>query len=128
MSAYAGEHLNEQEAAQLRQYDIDHIIHPQFHLADHRDAVIYASGDGAVLTDVDGNRYIDGLSSLWNVAVGHGRRELAQAAADQMSTLAFANGYTGYGNIPSIKLTERLLDLVYGNMSGIFYANSGSEA
>jgi adenosylmethionine-8-amino-7-oxononanoate aminotransferase len=112
----------------LRRYDLDHIIHPQFHRADHADAVIYACGQGAVLTDTEGNEYIDGLASLWNVAVGHGRAELADAAAAQMRTLAFSNSYTGYANEPSIRLTERLLGLVYPNMSGIYYANSGSEA
>jgi adenosylmethionine-8-amino-7-oxononanoate aminotransferase len=116
------------DAERLRQYDLDHIIHPQFHRADHEGAVIYASGKGAVLTDTEGNEYIDGLASLWNVAVGHGRAELAEAAAEQMRTLAFSNSYTGYANEPSIRLTERLLGLVYPNMSGIYYANSGSEA
>lgn len=120
--------MDEQEIARLRQFDIDHIIHPQFNTADHRNAVIYASGRGAVLTDVEGREYIDGLASLWNVAVGHGRRELGEAAAAQMAVLGFSNGYTGYANVPSIKLTERLLELAYPNMSGIFYANSGSEA
>ena len=75
-----------------------------------------------------GKQYIDALSSLWNVAVGHGRRELADAAAAQMSQLAFSNSYTGYANVPSIRLTEKLLSLTYPNMSGIFYASSGSEA
>ena len=120
--------LNEAEIRQLAEFDIRHIIHPQFHVADHRDAVIYSRGEGAVLYDVQGNAYIDGLSSLWNVAVGHGRAELADAAAAQMRELAFANGYTGYANVPSIRLAERLLSLVYPNMSGVFYANSGSEA
>ncbi len=120
--------LNESELQRLAAYDIDHIIHPQFHLADHENAVIYASGKGAVLTDVHGNEYIDGLASLWNVAVGHGRSELADAAAAQMRTLAFSNSYTGYANVPSIQLTEKLLSLVYPNMSGVFYSNSGSEA
>jgi adenosylmethionine-8-amino-7-oxononanoate aminotransferase len=120
--------LSEEEIARLARFDIDHIIHPQFHLADHRDAIIYASGQGAVLTDVQGRRYIDALASLWNVAVGHGRAELAEAAAEQMRTLAFANAYTGYANVPSIRLTEKLLGIAYPNMSGIFYANSGSEA
>lgn len=120
--------MDDAEIRQLAQFDIDHIIHPQFHRADHADAVIYASGQGSVLTDVRGKQYIDGLSSLWNVAVGHGRRELADAAAEQMSRLAFSNGYTGFANIPSIRLTEQLLGLVYPDMSGVFYANSGSEA
>jgi putrescine---pyruvate transaminase len=120
--------LDQTEIDRLTAYDLAHIIHPQFHLADQRDAIIYASGKGAVLTDVQGRQYIDGLSSLWNVAVGHGRKELADAAAAQMSELAFSNAYTGYANVPSIRLTEKLLSLVPPNMSGVFYANSGSEA
>jgi adenosylmethionine-8-amino-7-oxononanoate aminotransferase len=120
--------MDEAEIAALEAYDLGHVVHPQWHAGDHAGAVIYASGAGAVLRDVRGNWYIDGLSSLWNVAVGHGRRELAEAAAAQMSTLAFANGYTGYGNVPSIRLTEKLLSLCYPGMSGVFYANSGSEA
>ena len=75
-----------------------------------------------------GKTYIDGLASLWNVAVGHGRAELGEAAAVQMSTLGAANAYTGYANVPSIQLAEKLLSLVYPNMSGVYYANSGSEA
>ena len=90
--------LDRSEIDRLRQYDLNHVIHPQFHSADHAGAVIYASGKGAVLTDVEGNEYIDGLSSLWNVAVGHGRAELADAAAAQMRKLAFSNAYTGYAN------------------------------
>jgi adenosylmethionine-8-amino-7-oxononanoate aminotransferase len=120
--------LREPEIDRLAAADLAHIIHPQFNVADHRDAIIYASGKGAVLTDVRGNEYIDGLASLWNVAVGHGRTELAEAAAAQMTTLAFSNSYTGYANEPSIRLAEKLLSLVYPSMSGIFYANSGSEA
>jgi adenosylmethionine-8-amino-7-oxononanoate aminotransferase len=60
--------------------------------------------------------------------VGHGRAELADAAAEQMRTLAFSNAYTGYANVPSIRLTEKLLSVASPNMSGVFYANSGSEA
>jgi adenosylmethionine-8-amino-7-oxononanoate aminotransferase len=120
--------LREADIEHLAAADLAHVIHPQFHLADHQDAIIYASGKGAVLTDVRGNEYIDGLASLWNVAVGHGRTELAEAASAQMATLAFSNSYTGYANEPSIRLAEKLLSLAYPNMSGIFYANSGSEA
>ena len=120
--------LDPAEIERLREYDIAHIIHPQFHRADHEGAIIFDHGQGAELFDVEGRAYIDALSSLWNVAVGHGRRELAEAAAEQMAQLAFSNSYTGYANIPSIRLTEKLLSLAYPNMSGVFYANSGSEA
>ncbi len=120
--------MNETDIDRLAAADRAHLIHPQYHPADHRDAIIYASGKGAILTDVHGEQYIDALSSLWNVAVGHGRTELAEAAAAQMATLAFSNSYTGYANVPSIQLAEKLLSLVYPNMSGVFYASSGSEA
>jgi adenosylmethionine-8-amino-7-oxononanoate aminotransferase len=120
--------LDQSELARLKEFDRRHIIHPQWHPADHDGAIVFESGQGALLRDVDGNEYIDGLSSLWNVAVGHGRRELGEAAAEQMASLGFSNSYTGYANIPSIQLTEKLLGLVYPNMSGVFYANSGSEA
>jgi adenosylmethionine-8-amino-7-oxononanoate aminotransferase len=45
-----------------------------------------------------------------------------------MARLGFSNSYTGYANVPSIQLTEKLLGIAYPNMSGVFYANSGSEA
>jgi adenosylmethionine-8-amino-7-oxononanoate aminotransferase len=104
------------------------MLHPQYSQFDHQNELVFVKGQGAVLTDVRGNEYIDGLASLWNVAVGHGRAELADAAAEQMRTLAFSNAYTGYANEPSIRLTEKLLSRAYPNMSGVFYANSGSEA
>ena len=53
----------------LRQADIDHQIHPQYHVRDHENAVVYQRGEGALLWDIEGKEYIDGLSSLWNVAV-----------------------------------------------------------
>ena len=120
--------MNEQEIARLRATDMDHQIHPQYHVRDHEDAIVYARGEGALLWDVSGKEYIDGLSSLWNVAVGHGRKELADVAQRQMAELAFANSYTGYANVPSIELAERLIDLVYENMQAVFFCNSGSEA
>lgn len=120
--------MNDSEYRSLVERDIAHVIHPQYAVADQRNAIIFDHGEGAVLTDVRGRQYIDGLSSLWNVAVGHGRKELAEVAARQMGQLAFANGYTGYSNRPAIELAERLCQLSYGNMDAVFYANSGSEA
>jgi len=120
--------MNDSEYRSLVERDIAHLIHPQYLQGDQRNAVIFVKGEGAILTDVRGKQYIDGLSSLWNVAVGHGRRELAEAAAKQMTELAFANGYTGYSNVPAIQLAERLCQLSYPNMDAVFFANSGSEA
>ncbi|HEY7269010.1 MAG TPA: aspartate aminotransferase family protein [Dehalococcoidia bacterium] len=120
--------MNDNEYRTLVDEDIAHLLHPQGHQADQRNEVIFDHGEGAVLTDVKGKRYIDGLSSLWNVAVGHGRKELAAVAAEQMSKLAFANGYSGYSNPHAIKLAAKLCEITYPNMDAVFFANSGSEA
>ncbi len=120
--------MKEEDAQALIRADLAHQIHPQYHVRDHEEPVIYARGEGALLWDIHGNEYIDGLSSLWNVAVGHGRKELAEVAARQMGELAFSNSYTGYANVPSIRLAERLMSLVYPNMRAVFFCNSGSEA
>src|SRR5438445_679766 len=63
--------------------DLAALIHPLHHPADHQAPVVFVSGQGAVLRDADGHEYLDGLSSLWNVNAGHGRTELAGAAAAQ---------------------------------------------
>ncbi len=120
--------MNDTDYRSLVERDIAHLLHPQYNQADQRNALIFAKGEGAVLTDVRGREYIDGLSSLWNVAVGHGRKELGEAAAAQMGELAFANGYSGYSNVPAIELAEKLVRLSYSNMDAVFFANSGSEA
>ncbi len=117
--------MNDNEYQSLIERDIAHLIHPQFAQADQRNAIVFTKGEGSVLTDTRGREYIDGRSSLWNVAVGHGRKELAEAAAKQMGELAFANGYAGYSNLPAIELAEKLCDISYPNMDAVFFANSG---
>jgi len=120
--------MDREQVEALARSDLAHFIHPQYHASEHQAPLIYVRGEGAILTDAQGRQYIDGLSCLWNVAVGHGRRELAEVAARQMAELAFCSSYTGYSNVPAIDLAERLCALAYPNMAAVFYANSGSEA
>ncbi len=120
--------LDEQTITQLQQEDRAHLLHSQHYAPDHENALIFDHGEGVWLTDVRGRRYIDGLSSLWNVAVGHGRGELADAAAEQMRKVAFANGYNGFSNEPAIRLASKVIDLCYDNMQALFFTNSGSES
>jgi adenosylmethionine-8-amino-7-oxononanoate aminotransferase len=108
--------------------DLAHLIHPLYHPADHQNARIWAEGHGAVIKDLNGNEAIDGLSGLWNVNVGHGRRELAEAAMQQMSTLAYCSGYTGSSNLPAIELAERLSELVYPSINTFFFTSGGAES
>ena len=129
MTASKSAMLDEATIATLIRDDLAHLIHPQYFAPDHAHPVIYDHGEGVWLTDVEGKRYIDGLASLWNVAVGHGRAELADAAAAQMRKAAFVNNYTGFSNVPAIELATKLTSgLAYDNLAGVFFTNSGSES
>jgi adenosylmethionine-8-amino-7-oxononanoate aminotransferase len=81
-----------------------------------------------MLVAADGKEYIDGLSGLWNVALGHGRRELVEAAREQLETLAYASGYSGSSNVRAIELAERLARLTYPSINRFFFTSGGAEA
>jgi adenosylmethionine-8-amino-7-oxononanoate aminotransferase len=115
-------------AEQLAKADHEHLIHPLQHPVDHAAPVIWARGEGALLWDVTGREYIDGLSGLWNVNVGHGRAELADAAAEQMRKLAFATNYTGSSNEPAIRLADRLSQLAYPSLNTVYFTTGGAES
>jgi putrescine---pyruvate transaminase len=115
-------------AAELVRTDQEHLIHPLHHPVDHAEPVIYVRGRGATIQDINGREYLDGLSGLWNVNAGHGRGELAEAAAAQMKELAYFSSYAGSSNIPAIRLADRLIELAYDNMQAVFFASGGAEA
>jgi adenosylmethionine-8-amino-7-oxononanoate aminotransferase len=108
--------------------DLASVIHPLHDVAIQRSARVWVRGRGAMLIDADGKEYIDGLAGLWNVVLGHGRRELADAAREQMETLAYASGYTGSTNPRAIELGERLAQLTYPNINRFFFTSGGAEA
>ncbi len=110
------------------QEDLAHLIHPLYHPADHQQPRIWVRGEGSLITDMDGNTFIDGLSGLWNVHIGHGRHELAEAAAQQMSTLAYASAYTGASNLRAIELGVRLSQLTYPSINTFFFTSGGAES
>ena len=118
----------ESRATSLLSLDQAHLVHPQQSDADQENAVVLAKGEDAILWDVDGRRYLDGLSCLWNVNVGHGRRELAEAAERQMSALAFASTYAGTTNEPAIKLATRLATLAPEGLNSVFFTTGGAES
>ena len=68
----------------LVQADQAHVLHSLHHPSAHQTPKVWVEGRGAFVTDSTGKTYIDGLSGLWNVVVGHGREELAKVAYDQM--------------------------------------------
>ena len=87
--------------------------------------MVVTEADGAWITDIDGNRYLDGMAGMWNVNVGYGREELAQAAYKQLKTMPYYP--ITQSHLPAIELGEKLNEWLDGEYV-IRYANSGSEA
>ena len=117
-----------QDVAARTHADQAHLLHPLHHPSAHQQPKIWVEGHGAILRDAEGREYLDGLSGLWNVNVGHGRRELAQAALEQMTTLAYSSSYAGSSNLPAIALAERLSELLYPAINTFFFTSGGAEA
>lgn len=88
---------------------------------------IVTRGEGVYLWDDRGRRILDGLSGLFVVQVGHGRRELAQVAAKQAEELAYFPVW-GYAHPHAIRLAERLADAAPGDLNRVFFTTGGGEA
>ncbi|MSP87729.1 MAG: aspartate aminotransferase family protein [Alphaproteobacteria bacterium] len=108
--------------------DQEHIIHPLHFAKENENPLVVVEGRGEMLIDADGKQFIDGLSGLWNVNAGHGRKELAEVAAAQMSKLAFASAYSGATNFPAVRLAEKLVKLAYPNTSAVYFTTAGAES
>ncbi len=80
---------------------------------------------GSWITDIDGQKYLDGMSGLWCVNVGYGREELAQAAAEQLKKMSYYP--LTQSHLPAIELAAKLSEWLEGDYV-IFFSNSGSEA
>jgi putrescine aminotransferase len=122
--------MNDAETAlNLRHRDARHHIHPfsDMNALNAEGTRIITRADGVWLTDVEGRRYLDGFSGLWNVSVGYGRHEIADAVHTQMLELPFYNSFFKSSTIPTIELAEMLAELAPG-FSRSFFTNSGSEA
>jgi adenosylmethionine-8-amino-7-oxononanoate aminotransferase len=90
--------------------------------------ITIARGDGALLWDTEGNEYVDAMASLWYCQVGHGRREIAEVVADQISAIAAYSCFDPFTNAPADALAARIAELSPVPDARIFFAGSGSEA
>jgi L-2,4-diaminobutyrate transaminase len=118
------------ERASLETLDKERVLHPATSIADHlrTGPRIMAEGSGVMLTDVAGRRYLDAVAGLWCVNIGYGRAEVADAMAAQARRLGYYHTFSSMSNEPQIRLADRLLGLVPGRMSKVFFGNSGSDA
>ena len=99
--------------------------HSVYHEGEHVPVIV--RGEGPYIWDDQGRRYFDGLSGLFTVQMGHGREELAQAAAQQARTLAHFPIWS-YATPPAIELAERLAALAPGDLNHVFFTSGGGEA
>ena len=85
-------------------------------------------GEGALVWDVDGRRYIDAMASLWHCNIGHGRAEVAEAVAVQIGALETYHCFDRFSNAPADELADRLVQLAPVANSRVFLTSGGSEA
>ena len=118
----------------LQAMDSAHYIHS---FTDHGDlatrgARVMTHAEGIYVWDSEGHKILDGMSGLWCVNVGYGRKELADAAYQQMMTLPYYNSFFQTTNVPAAKLAAKLASLapkvVDRSFNHVFYSSSGSES
>ncbi|MDB9974915.1 aminotransferase class III-fold pyridoxal phosphate-dependent enzyme [Candidatus Thioglobus sp.] len=112
----------------LIQNDKDHVWH---HLTQHKgfestDPMMVAKAKGMVVTDTNGNQYLDGTSGgVWTVNLGFGRDDMVQAVSNQLTKIPYFAG--SFGNEPAAEYAKEVTSLMPG-LDRVYYSNSGSEA
>ncbi|MEY4756795.1 MAG: hypothetical protein RJA34_1693, partial [Pseudomonadota bacterium] len=126
--------MNPINTAEIQALDSAHFLHPFTDFKDlgSRGARVMTRADNIYVWDSEGARVLDAMSGLWCVNVGYGRRELADAAYQQMMTLPYYNSFFQTTNVPAVQLATRLAALapeVQGRrFEHVFYSSSGSES
>lgn len=110
---------------ELTEKDREYLWHYMTPYNPNAKPAIYTEANGSWITDAEGNRYLDGMSGLWCVNVGYGRKELAEAAFEQLQKMPYYP--LTQSHIPAIKLAEKLNEWLGGEYK-IIFSNSGSEA
>ncbi len=117
---------------ELTAWDRDHFFHPSTHMAAHArgdtPTRVVTGGEGVYISDRDGKRSLDAFAGLYCVNVGYGRREIADAIAEQAGKLAYYHAYVGHGSEPSITLAKMIIDRAPAGMSRVYFGLSGSDA
>jgi adenosylmethionine-8-amino-7-oxononanoate aminotransferase len=113
----------------LKKWDREHLWHPFTQMQGFRgeEPLIISRGEGIYLYDIQGNRYLDGVSSLWANLHGHRRRELDRALVAQLSQVAHST-LLGIAHPPAIVLARRLVELAPAGLNKVFFSDNGSTA
>jgi len=110
-------------------WDKRYVWHPFTQMKDYMDMnpLVIEKGEGCYLVDIDGNKYIDGVSSLWVLVHGHGKKELLAAIEKQSKTLCHST-LLGLANVPSVILAKKLIEIAPKGLSKVFYSDNGSTS
>ncbi|WP_435006651.1 adenosylmethionine--8-amino-7-oxononanoate transaminase [Tundrisphaera lichenicola] len=121
--------MNASRLQQLREWDQAHLWHPFTALADwaRSDPLIIERGEGIYLFDAEGNRYLDGVSSLWCNVHGHRHPSLDQALRDQIDQVSHST-LLGVSNPPAIELARELVRRAPEGLTRVFYSDDGATA
>ena len=111
----------------LQKKDENYIWHPYTHQKNRIPAIPIVKGKKAVLYDEGGKKYIDGISSWWVNIHGHGNKFIAKKIYDQAKKLQQVI-FAGFTHQPAVDLAEKLIKVLPGNFSKIFYSDNGSTA
>lgn len=114
---------------ELRSYDRRYIWHPFTQMQDwtKENFLVIHKGKGGYIYDTDGNRYIDGVSSLWVTVHGHRKKEIDNAIKKQLLNIAHST-FLGLSNIPAVLLAKHLVDITPKGLNKVFYSDNGSTA
>ena len=121
--------LNLRDRETLIAWDRDYLWHPFTQMRDWltEDTVIIERGDGVYLVDIEGNRYIDGIASMWTNVHGHNHPDLNVVLKNQLDKIAHST-LLGYSNIPAIQLARKLVEITPTGLNKVFYSDNGSTA
>ena len=113
----------------IQALDSAHYLHPftDHKLLAEKGVRVMVKGEGIYLWDSEGKRVLDGMSGLWCVNVGYGRKELADAACRQMMEMPYYNSFFNTTNVPAVKLAALLAEVSPPQFQHVFFTNSGSE-
>lgn len=110
--------------------DRRHHVHPfqNFVSYDEEGSLIMGRGQGSYVEDIDGKEYFDAVGGMWCTNIGLGRKEMADAIAEQALKLAYANPFTDMSNEPAALLAAKLSELAPGDLNNVFFTCGGSTA
>ncbi len=116
--------------SKIWELDRRHQLHPYQHFAsfDKDGSMVMKSGQGCYLTDEYGKRYFDAVGGMWCTNIGLGREEMADAIAQQVRDLAYANPFVDMTNEPASRLAAKLAELAPGDLNHVMFTCGGSTA